>query len=105
MVPAVKEYLAEIATAIRELHGCESVHQRSVPVKEVFQGKTAWEGMVEVLALVGHPKTKKAYAWGFQEPDGRWEITTVLEIPPVRSPETAVKAAIVTAARQRGIRK
>jgi hypothetical protein len=99
MEPTVKEYRAQIAAAIRELHGCESIHESSVPVTEVFQGKIAWDGLVEVLALIGHPKAKKAYAWGFQE-SGRWEITTVLEISPVISPQTAVKAAIVSAAKK-----
>jgi len=100
MEPDVKEYRAQIAAAFRELHGCESAYQNSVPVREVFQGKVAWEGVVSVYSLIGHPKAKTGYAWGYQEPDGRWEITTVLEIPPVVSPQTAVKAAIVAAAKR-----
>lgn len=96
----LKEYRAEIAKAIRALHGCESAHQKSVPVTERFQGQVAWEGVVEVLDLIGHPQAKAVYAWGHQEPRGRWEITTVLETSPVISPETAVKAALVAKARE-----
>lgn len=96
----MKEYLEQIAMAFKKMHHCGCVYERTVPVREVFQGKTAWEGDVEVFALIDHPKAKRGYAWGLQEPDGNCEITTVLEIPPVTSPQTAVKAAIVAAARQ-----
>jgi hypothetical protein len=41
---------------IRRLHGVDSKHVQSVPVKETFQGKTVWEGIVEVFELKGHPK-------------------------------------------------
>jgi len=41
----------------------------SVPVKEVFEGQTAWQGTVEVFDLIGHPKAKRAYAWTFSVGD------------------------------------
>ena len=44
--------ITELKDAIRETHGCESLHVESVPVKEVFEGETAWEGTVEVFDLV-----------------------------------------------------
>lgn len=53
-----------------------------------------WSGDVEVFGLSGHAKAKRAYAWGYSGENPKWEITTVLEIPPVTSPETAVKIAI-----------
>jgi len=73
--------------------GCESLHVQSVPVKEGFDGHIAWEGSVEVFELVGHPKAKRAYGWN--DRDGK-EIKAVvmLGIPPVNSPQTAVKAAV-----------
>ena len=95
------DYLAEIIVAINTLHGCAVVHQSTVPVKEVFLGSTAWAGEVEVFELIGHPKAKKAYAWGYPKGNGvGWEITTVLEIPPVTSPQTAVKASLAARAQQ-----
>jgi hypothetical protein len=95
------DYLAEAKTAVERSHHCTATHLETVPVKEVFQGKTAWEGDVEIFALTGHPKAKRAYAWGYpnEERGGKLDFVTVLEIPPVTSPQTAVKAAITAMAK------
>lgn len=97
------DYLEELQAAIARLHQCESRHIETVPVTEVFKGQTAWEGMVEVFELTGHAKTKRCYAWGYPDKNkgGRLEVVTVLEIPPVNSPQTAVKIAIAAQARSR----
>lgn len=87
-------YLDEIRHAIKQLHGCESRHVTTTPVKEVFKGQVAWEGEVETFDLTGHAKAKRAYAWGYPNGKGGLEVVAVLEIPPVESPVTAVKAAI-----------
>jgi hypothetical protein len=50
--------ITELKDAIRATHGCESVHTESIPVKEVFEGQTAWEGTVEVFDLVGHRQSE-----------------------------------------------
>ena len=42
-------YLEELRDVIRRLHGADAQHVESVPVKETFQGKTVWEGVVEVF--------------------------------------------------------
>ena len=87
--------ITELKDAIRAMHGCESLHVESVPVKEVFEGQTAWEGTVEVFDLVGHPKAKRAYAWSHRDADQN-KTVAVLEIPPVDSPQSAVKVAIAS---------
>ena len=71
----------------------------SITVHEFFQGRTAWQGTVEIFDLIGHEKAKRAYAWQYQ--DGPEEIKTVavLEIASVDSPQTAVKVAIAAKAR------
>jgi hypothetical protein len=46
-------YIDELRHVIKHLHGVESSYVESVPVKETFQGKTVWEGIVEVLGLHG----------------------------------------------------
>ena len=92
--------ITELKDAIRATHGCESLHVESVPVKEVFEGQTAWEGIVEVFHLVGHPKAKRAYAWTYRDGDHNKTIT-VLEMPPVDSPQNAVKVAMASKARQK----
>ena len=52
----------------------------SVPVHEVFRGKTAWQGDVEVFDLSGRPKAKRCYGRTHGEPE---EFITILELPPV----------------------
>jgi hypothetical protein len=81
--------------AIRETHGCGSKHVESVTVKEVFEGQIAWEGTVEVFYLVGHPESTWAYAWSYRDGDQNKSVA-VLGIPPVDSPQMAVKIAIAS---------
>jgi len=76
---------------IRQLHKCDAEHVRSEPVKEIFQGKTLWQGDVEVFDLTGHPKAKRCYGWTHGEPE---EFITILELPPVDSPQSAVKVGV-----------
>ncbi len=89
--------IEELRNTIRRLHGAEAKHTESVPVKEVFQGQTVWDGVVEVFELKGHPKAKKAYAWAHDTDDPLHpkRQVTVLHVPPVTSPELAVRASIV----------
>jgi hypothetical protein len=95
-------YIEELRDVIRKLHGVESKHIESVPVKEMFQGKTVWEGAVEVFDLVGHTKAPRAYAWSHDTDDPKQpkRHVTVLHIHPVTSPILAVRAAIVREFRQ-----
>ena len=74
------EYVEELRAVIGKLHSCDSKHVESVPVHEVFRGKTAWRGVVEVFDLIGHPKAKRCYGWTYGEPE---EFITILELPPV----------------------
>jgi hypothetical protein len=84
--------------AIRETHGCESQHVTSEQVYESFEGRTAWQGTVEVFDLIDHPTAKRAYAWTYQD-HGQNKTVTVLGIPPVDSPQNAVKIAIASKGR------
>lgn len=89
-------YIEELRDVIRRLHGVESTHVESVPIKEMFQERTVWEGVVEVFELIGHPRAPKAYAWAYDTGDPkRPKHVTVLHIGPVTSPLLAVRAAIV----------
>jgi hypothetical protein len=90
------DYLARLQVAIQRLHNCGANYRETVPVEEVFQGRTIWQGEVEVFDLYGHPKAKVGYGWSHREgKDDKGErFVTVLQIPPVTSPETAVKVAI-----------
>ncbi|HLW51405.1 MAG TPA: hypothetical protein VKW06_01060 [Candidatus Angelobacter sp.] len=90
-------YIEELKDAIRHIHGTESTHIQSVPVTETHAGRTVWEGIVEIFELHGHPKATHAYAWTHETDDPKKpkRHVAVLKIPPVVSPETAVRAAIV----------
>src|SRR5215212_8082920 len=85
--------IIELQNAIRETHGCESRWEASVRVEQNFEAKTSWSGIVEVFRLIGHPKAKYAYAWTHSEGNQN-KAAVVLKIPPVDSPQAAVKMPI-----------
>ncbi len=89
--------IKELRDVIHRLHGGKASHVQSVPVKESFQGQTVWDGIVEVFDLSGHPKANRIYAWSQDtgDPMHPKHYVTVLHIPPVVSPQTAVQAVIV----------
>lgn len=94
-------YIDELVKAIRATHNAEAMHEGGKPVREVFRGEVAWDGVVESFSLIGHPKAQRCYAWGVRRDDDKgWDVTAVLAIPPIVSPELAVKAAIVAHAKQ-----
>lgn len=90
-------YIEELQEAIRRLYHTEPVHVESVPIKEVFQGQTVWEGDVEVFDLPDSPDADRVYAWAHEtdNADQPKRTVTVLHIPPVTSPQKAVQASII----------
>jgi hypothetical protein len=95
----VSERVDKLKEGVETMHKCKARHVRSNWVVESFQGKVAWDGVVETFDLEGHPAAKRCYAWSFRE-NGEPKYTTVLELPPVDSPQTAVKVAIASEAKQ-----
>lgn len=91
----MSDRIDQLREAVEVMHKCKAQHEKSVPIVEMFGDKTVWEGVVETFSLRGHPKAKRCYAWSY--PDGlETRYVTVLEIPPVESPQTAVRAAIAS---------
>jgi hypothetical protein len=84
----------QLKEAIHTAHGCDSEHIESVALIEQSEGKIGWPGTVEVFRLIAHPKAKRAYAWSYRTGANQTGCFTVLEVPPVDSPQAAVKAAI-----------
>ena len=72
-------------------------HVESVPVREKFGDQTVWEGVVETFVLLGHPVASRAYGWRIGKGPAA-VYKTVLQISPVDSPNTAVRAAIAAEA-------
>lgn len=93
-------YIGELGATIRRIHRCETSHTRTEAVRETINGQILWEGNVEVFALLGHDRALRCYAWGHLHEEGRWEVTTVLAIPPIVSASTAVLAAIAAKIRE-----
>src|SRR5213080_1496822 len=86
----------QLKRAIESQHGCTATLVQSVPVKESFDGKTVWDGVVHIFTIHGHPKASKGYAWSSPiEGSDKRRFFAVLHLPPVTSPLEAVRAAIV----------
>jgi hypothetical protein len=67
-----------------------------VPVRESFDGKPVWEGVVHVFDLAGNPKATRAYAWSSPiEGSDKRRFFAVLHMGAITSPVDAVRAAIV----------
>lgn len=99
----MSDYILELKDVIRRLHGVESEHVESVPVKEMFQGRTVWEGIVEVFELKSHPNVSRLYAWAHDtdDPEHPRRHVTVLHCEFINSAQDAVRAAIVQEFRER----
>jgi hypothetical protein len=86
----------DLKKAIENLHNCRASHIEDVIVLEKFGSDTVWEGTVSIFDLKDHPKATKCYAWS-SPIDGstKRRYYAVLHIPPIDSPEKAVRASIV----------
>jgi hypothetical protein len=86
----------QLQDAIEQLHYCTAHFIESVPIMETFQNEMVWEGIVSVFDLEGHPKANKCYAWSSPiEGSKKRRFYAVLHVPPVDSPQKAVRASIV----------
>jgi hypothetical protein len=82
--------------AVERLHSGSATLAQSVPVRETFEGKTVWEGVVQVFDLAGHPTATRAYAWSSPiEGSTKRRFFAVLHAGRINSPLEAVRAAIV----------
>ena len=92
----------QLKTAVENMHGGTATLAQSAPVRETFEGKPVWEGVVHVFDLAGHPTATRAYAWSSPiEGSSKRRFFAVLHQPPVDSPQAAVQAAIVAERRGR----
>jgi hypothetical protein len=86
----------DLKKAVERLHNCQASYIEDVIVIENFGPDTVWEGIVSIFELKGHPNATKCYAWSSPiEGSERRRFYAVLNIPPVDSPEKAVRASIV----------
>lgn len=86
----------QLREAVENMHGGTATPTQSVPVRETFEGKTVWEGVVHVFDLAGHPTATRAYAWSSPiEGSTKRRFFAVLHTERINSPTEAVRAAIV----------
>jgi hypothetical protein len=87
------DYIARLQAVIQQRYQCAAEHRRSVPVHENFQGHAPWNGEVEVFWLIDCPQAKRCFAWVCLEKAENLgdRVVTMLEIPPVFGPATAVR--------------
>jgi hypothetical protein len=79
---------------IEAQHGGTGTLLQSVRIKDTQRSQGAWDGVVHVFELKGHPKARRAYAWsspvsGTAKP----RLFAVLHMGAVTGPIQAVKAA------------
>lgn len=86
----------DLKQAVERLHHCQASFLEDVMVVENFGEKTVWSGVVSVFEIRGHPQATKCYAWSSPvEGSTKRRYLAVLHIPPIDSPEKAVRASIV----------
>ena len=84
-----------LVESIRATHGADARWLESVRVRELFGDVLVWEGDVQVFELTGHAVATRAFAWSYPVVGSqRRKIVTVLAVPPVDSPSTAVRAMV-----------
>jgi hypothetical protein len=93
--------IEQLQAAVESQHGSHATYVQSAPVREKFRGRMAWEGVVHVFDLEGHPKATRAYAWSSPiEGSNKRRFFAVLQLGAIKSPVDAVRAAIVGEHRQ-----
>lgn len=85
----------QLRNSVEAQHGGTATLVQSVPVSESFKGETVWEGVVHVFDLAGHPQATRAFAWSYERDGGKRRFIAVLQVPPINTPQDAVRAAIV----------
>src|ERR1700732_1622360 len=96
------DFAENLQATIENMHGGSAKFPQAVPVRETFEGKPVWEGVVHVFDLAGHPTATRAYAWQFPaEGSNQLRIVAVLHPARINSPLEAVRAAIVAEHRHR----
>lgn len=81
---------------VERIHHCTASFIEEIAVIEKYGPNTVWKGIVHVFKIKGQPQADKCYAWYSDIPEtGKRKYYAVLHIPPIDSPEKAVRASIV----------
>ena len=92
----------DLKAVIEGQHGGLATLTEVVSVNEMLEGRPVWEGLVHVFDLEDHPSATRAYAWSSPiEGSDKRRFYAVLHLGGIRSPEDAVRAAIVAEHRRK----
>jgi hypothetical protein len=81
--------LNALKNAVEHTHNCSARLVRLDWVSDQHDSQVLWQGEVAVFEIrAPHTKAKHCYAWSHGAPP---LITTILELPPVDSAQSAVK--------------
>jgi hypothetical protein len=95
----------QLREAAERMHGGSAQLAQSVPIRETFDGKPVWEGVMHVFDLAGHPTATRAYAWSSPiEGSTKRRFFAVLHTSRINSPLEAVRAAIVAEHKEGGVK-
>ena len=90
-----KPNIDDIRNAVERLHNCKATYAEEIAVIEKDGDKTVWDNIVYVFDLKGHSKAPQCYVWASPiEGSTRFTYYTVLRMPPIDSPEQAIRASI-----------
>jgi len=86
----------DLKRAVEQLHRCKASFIEDIVVIEKFGDKTVWSGNVSVFKIEGNEKATVCYAWSSPiEGSTKRKYYAVLKVPPIDSPEKAVRVSIV----------
>jgi hypothetical protein len=87
------DYKSQLCEAVEKMHSGSATLAQTAPVREMFGGKTVWEGVVHVFDLAGHPTATPACGWSSPiNGSMKGRFFAVLHQSPVDSPKAAVRA-------------
>jgi hypothetical protein len=84
---------------IRRLHNADPTFVESESVLIEVAGHTVWDGEVHIFDLMGHPTTKRCYAWSYAA-GGKRHIVVILHALGIDSPDRAVQTYLAHATRE-----
>ena len=88
--------IKDIKQTIERLHNCKASFIEDIAVVEKFGDKTVWNSIVHIFKIEGNNKADTCYAWSSPiEGSKKRRYYAVLHIPPIDSPEKAIRASIV----------
>ena len=92
----MKPSIDDIKNAVERMHSCTASYLEEVAVIEKFGDKTVWEGVVYLFDIEGYSKAKQCFAWASPVTGSKkYKYYAVLNVPPIDSPQKAVRASIV----------